>query len=63
MRTKHPYPYNYRAIQTREGWEVWFYDENTPENRRSGPYASEQEAQKEARQLNLEYELNNIPTP
>jgi len=63
MRTRHPYPYNYRAIQTPKGWEVWLYDENTPESRVSGPVPDEQEARREAGQANLEYELNNIPTP
>lgn len=48
---------------------MWLYDENSPVSLVGGPYAlsgifrTEQEARREAGQLNLEYELNNIPTP
>lgn len=63
MRTKHPFPYNWRAIQTPEGWEVWLYDEEMRVCRDCGPFLTEQEARQEAGQANLNYELNNIPTP
>lgn len=62
MRTKHPYPYNYQVFPTREGWELWFCDENEPESREQ-VFSTEQDARRAAAQLNLEYELHNIPTP
>ncbi len=60
---RHPFPYNYRAIQSPSGaWDVWLYDENDP-CRVASTHASEREAKDIAHQHNLNYELNNIPTP
>lgn len=68
MRTKHPYPYSWRAVRTPEGWEVWCYNEGFAEHCEipkwpDGSLLTEEEARREASQLNTEYELHNTPTP
>jgi hypothetical protein len=55
--------YNYGAFKNFQGWEVWLYDGTTRIDKERGDFRSERDARRYANRLNLENELNNIPTP